>query len=367
MSISLFRSIANQYQNLRQINSVSMMNVISHQIEDQVVQRHLAVDFYAGFQKFSNFPDQLRRYSRLGGVCRRVYVFGTADYRPERLPGVEFVEISPTSPLTREWFLLVDTPNFWTTLVAQEVEGQDAITGGRCFDGLWSFDETVVDRISLLVSQVMETSYEPVQVRKHSQQNIHISEIHRRLLGMHEQCELTSQRRWAQLRTLQSVSELTSRNPLELLQGVARILHTIFGAEGVVIALRVADDQLKILVVEGNAIGQGWKLPLSHGLSGKALHQKRAVQILDATRRQVGEPLLPAAKALIAVPIMHRWVHGAITIGHLQPGRWSEEEAQALMTLGRSVAVHLELFLSRNATMKKSSGSSSVPISGIRC
>lgn len=340
------------------------MNVISHQIEDQILQHHLAVDLYTGFQRFSNFPDQLRRYSRLSGICRRIYVFGIADYQPEAIPGVEFIELPPTSTLTREWFLLVDTPKFWTTLVAQEMEGKDPVTRGRRFDGIWSFDESVVDRISLLISQIMETTYEPIQSRSHSQQNVHITEIHKRLLGMHEQCELVSQRRWVQLRTLQSGAELVSHEPLQLLKDFARILHSIFGAEGVVIALRIARDEFKIMVAEGDAIGRGWRIPLSHGLSGQVLQHKRSIQVLDATQRHVGDPSLPTAKALISVPIINRRVHGAIIVGHSQPNRWNEEDAQALMTLARNLAVQLEQLMSLNKQSKSSSNS--FPVSGIR-
>lgn len=361
MSISLFRSIAHQYQNLRQINSVSMMNVISHQIEDQILYNHLPVDLYAGFQKFSNFPDQLRRYSRLGAICRRIYVFGIADYQPESIPGIEFIELAPTDALTQEWFLLIDTPNFWTVLVAQEMQGKDSITGGRRFDGVWSFDEVVVDRISLLISQVMETTYEPVQPRNYSRQNVHIAQIHGRLLGMHEQCELVSQRRWVQLRTLQRGAELICRDLLELLQNAVRILQTVFGAKGTVIAMRIANDQIKVMVAEGDAIGQGWKVPISQGLSGQVLQQRQAVQILDATRRQVGEPLLPSAKTLICVPIVNRRLHGTITVGHSRPNYWNDEDTQTLTAFARMLAVQLEQFLRLKGGQVNSTG---IPMTG---
>ncbi len=101
MAVSLFRSIASQYKDLRGVNTVAMMNSISRLIENQLIENQLPVNFYAGFERFSHFPDQLRRYSRLGAVCRRVYVFGVPDIRPPSIPGIEFVELSPTSPLAR--------------------------------------------------------------------------------------------------------------------------------------------------------------------------------------------------------------------------------------------------------------------------
>lgn len=342
MSISLFRSIASQYQHLRRINTVAMMNEISHQIEDQVTQHQMAVDFYAGFQRFSNVPDQLRRYTRLGTICRRVYVFGIADHEPPAIPGVEFIDILPTSPLSREWFLLVDTPNFWTTLVSQEVVGKDPISGGRRFDGLWSYDETIVDRISLLISQVMEVDYQPVQRRRYDQQSLHISEINSRMIGMIEDLEQASSRRWSQLSTIQKVSTITSRSPLTLMVETAKILTTIFGAAGVAIAFKTSDNRYTIPVVEGEANGKGWKMPLTEGICGRAIQQSRLVQIMKVRDRNDIDILLPAAKSLISAPIIGKQLYGAVLVGHNQPQKWDSEDGQAMMTVTRILALQLE-------------------------
>ncbi|MBD1834832.1 GAF domain-containing protein [Cyanobacteria bacterium FACHB-472] len=342
MDISLFRSVASQYQHIRRVNTVSMMNVISHQIEDQVIQHKLSVDFYAGFQKFSNFPDQLRRYSRLGAICRRVYVFGVADSEPPSIPGVEFIEISPSSVLSREWFLLVNTSSFWTTLVAQEVDGRDITTGGRRFDGLWSFDEQVVDRISLLISQVMESSYQPIRQRNYEQQNIHISDVSSRMLSMLEQVVLNSQRRRVHLRTLQQFAETSSNNPDNLLEDTAEILHSIFGATGVVIAgLNPSKEDYSVCAIAGDANGKGWKMPVSEGLIGRAIQQARLIQVTSVRQRHESDPLLPTAKALIAAPIIEGQVYGAIAISNTESNQWDEDDGQTLMAIARMLAIHL--------------------------
>jgi DICT domain-containing protein len=342
MTISLFRSIATQYQHLRRVNTVSMMNVISHQIEDQIIQHQLAVDFFAGFQKFSNFPDQMRRYSRLGSLCRRVYVFGVADCQPPNVPGVEFVEIAPTSALAREWFLLVDTPDFWSTLVAQEIDGKDPLSGGRRYDGLWSFDEHVVDRISLLMSQIMETSYQPIERRNYSQQNMHIAEISSRMLGTLEQTDITGQRRWARLQTIHKLAEMTVKHPLNLLQNAAQVLQEIFGATGVVIALKGTGEHYTVPIVEGEANGKGWKVPLTEGISGRVIQQGRLIQLLDIRQRHDSDFLLPTAKAVISAPIVNRQIYGAVTVGNLRQGQWNDEDGQTLVAIARILAVQLE-------------------------
>lgn len=348
MTISLFRSVANQYQHLRQVNTVSMMNLISHQIEDQILQHKLTVDLYAGFQRLSNFPDQLRRYSRLGAICRRVYVFGIADYQPLSIPGVEFIELSPTSAVAQEWFLLVNTSDFWATLVAQEIQGKDAVTRGRRFDGIWSYDEAVVDRIALLMSQIMEMPYEPVAVRHHAKQSLHISEVSSRMVALHEKAELLCQRRWVRLTTIEQIVELASTHPLTLLQKSAQILQDIFGASGVAIALKIANHQYTIVVAEGDANGKGWKMPLSQGICGQVMQQGRLLHQTSLSRHQKSDFVLPTAQSLIVAPIASRQVYGAIALGSSQPNDWDDEDGRMALAIAKILATHLERTLNVN-------------------
>lgn len=342
MSISLFRSIASQYHRLRHVNTVSMMNVLSHQIEDQIIQHQLPVDLYAGFQRFSYFPEQMQRYSQLGALCRRVYVFGVADYQPPGIPGVEFIEIAPTSPLAQEWFLLVNTSDFWVTLVAKELLNREMFGNSRRFDGLFSYDEAVVDRISLLVSQILEIDYQPITYRNYSQQSAHISEINNRMLSVLEQSERISQRRWARLHTMQKITDLTSRNALSLLQSAAQIMHDVFGATGVAIALKAGGDQYTVPVTAGDASGRGCRLSLDEGISGRTIQQGRLIQLLDPSRKFEGDLLLPTAQILMSAPIANRQIYGALTVGHSQADPWTEEDAQMLMTIAKILATQIE-------------------------
>ncbi len=351
MGISLFRSIESQYDNLRRLNSVPMMNVISHQIEDQVIQHRLPADFFAGFQRFSHFPEQLRRYSRLGAICRRVYVFGIADCEPPSIPGIEFIELSPTSPLALEWFLLVDTPDFWATLIAREEPGQqDALTKGRRFDAIWSYDAAVIERISLLMSQVMERPFQPLAQRNYAQQNMHISEMSCRMVDLLEASKVQGQRRWSQLHALQSLSQLSAGSLMLLLQENAQILLDIFGATSVVIALKVRSSSYKVVVAAGDAVGKGWKLDAGEGLCGRAMEEGRDIRVSDTAQSRQHEPLMPGAKSLIAAPIAHRKIHGALLVGHAEAQVWREEDADTIAAAASFLAVQVEHKLTQAAT-----------------
>lgn len=183
MDLSLYGAIANRYQHLRNIRTVTMMNAISHQIERQVLKHRMPIDFYAGFQRFSAFPPQSQRYQQMGEICRRVYIFGVADIRPPSIPGVEFIELSPEMPLTQEWFLLVDMPEFWTLLSTREVTGIRDATAQRQFDGLWTFDAPVVESASQLLTSALGQTYTPLYQRYASLQEQNMNEVTERLVA----------------------------------------------------------------------------------------------------------------------------------------------------------------------------------------
>ncbi|NEZ59911.1 DICT sensory domain-containing protein [Adonisia turfae] len=364
MDISLFRSLAGQYDTLRFTRSVAMMNVISQQIEDQILQHQLAVDFYAGFQRFSNFPEQMRRYSRLGSVCRRVYVFGVPDCQPPSIQGVEFIELSPTSALAQEWFLFVDTSEFWATLVAQETENQPG-TSGRQYDALWSYDEAVVDRIALLMSQVMESMYRPVKERLYSQQYMHIAEINSRMLELIEQTDKVSQRRWQQLRTVHNIAEMSSNSPSKLLQNTAIILQSVFGAAGVAISFKLDNDYYTVPVLVGEANGKGRKISLAKGISGQVMCQGRLVQIRDTNQRTDVDVVMPTAQSLIAAPLVCRKISGAISIGAPESNHWNDEDAKTLMAIAKVVALQFEQLLVKKNQPNSTKNSNSAPVHGV--
>ncbi len=183
MDISLYRMIPTTSRDSTFVNSVHLMNVISHEIEDIVFNNNLKVDFFAGFQKYSNFLRQRKRYTRLAQVCRRVYVWGVPDVDAPPIPGVEYLDLSPQNELAREWFLVVDTPEFFTALLTREMTyGQDVPGELRRFHGIWTYDADIVSRAQLLISQVQGGNYSPVTHRDYERQSQHLVQISNRLV-----------------------------------------------------------------------------------------------------------------------------------------------------------------------------------------
>jgi DICT domain-containing protein len=190
VDVSLYRTIPASVGDAVFVNSVPLMNVISHELEDIVVNNSLPVDFYTGFQRFSFFMRQIQRYKRLAAVCRRVYVWGVPDIDPPTIPGIEFMPLTADMELAREWFLVVNTPSFFSALLTREVTyGQQLPKGARRFRGVWTYDPALVDRAFLIVSQLTGQNFRPVVERDFERQSRYIGQISNRLVKRQDQID----------------------------------------------------------------------------------------------------------------------------------------------------------------------------------
>ncbi len=317
-----------------------MMKAISHLIENQVIQHRMPVDFYAGFQRFSHFAVQLRRYSRLAASCRRVYVFGVPDIAPPLISGIEWIELAPTDPLAREWFVLVNAPEFWSALIAQQLNSRDELTGGRRFNTLWTYDEQVVERGALLISQLLNDVYRPVPARNYAAQSSAIAGISGQLVEMLESQRRLGQRRWARLLTLHRALEALGRrrHHHELCADITQILHDLFGAAGAVVTFVEASGTLRLVARTGDT---AVTVPptLSEGVSAQVLTQGRAVLLSDIGTQRHADPLVPAARSVCAAPIIGRGrTLGVLTVGDPRQGVWSDEDAETLQAIAALLA-----------------------------
>lgn len=116
--LSLYPFLLGAGEDTTAANSVQTLLAISHAIEDTVEYHRLQGVFYAGFQRFSAFLPQARRFRRLA-ACAEVLVFGVPDIPAPAIPGITFVPLQDHMPLAREWFLVFEHPNFQVALLTQ--------------------------------------------------------------------------------------------------------------------------------------------------------------------------------------------------------------------------------------------------------
>jgi DICT domain-containing protein len=180
VNISLYNAVVGNIDLKQILRSVPIMNAISHQIERQIIKENMVIDLYSGFQRLSFFEPQMARYRDLSAVCQSVTVFGVADVQPPEIPNIQFKALDNKSPLVQEWFLVVDTPEFWTVLATHELT-RDPSTGERRFEGIWSFDAAVVSRATRSLRSVLGPQRQTISRRSESSQARHIAEIKARM------------------------------------------------------------------------------------------------------------------------------------------------------------------------------------------
>lgn len=169
------------------VNTIPIMRAISHEIEDIVLQNKLYVDLFAGFQRFSLFAIQAKRYRQLAQVCRTIYVWGIPDVDPPHIPNVKYVSLSPDMEIAREWFLVVDSPEFFTALIAEEkTYDLDIPKEERLFEGIWTYNPERVGQAATMLAESLAIPYTPVAQHSYEAQSYHLAHIFARLMQQRE-------------------------------------------------------------------------------------------------------------------------------------------------------------------------------------
>jgi signal transduction histidine kinase len=108
---------------------------------------------FAGFQKFSYFLPRLDRYRELARVADGIWIFGLPDVDLPVIPGLFYVPLCESDRLVSEWFLVVDSPEYFTALTAQDLSGFDVPASRRRFRGVWTFEDTLVHHLQVTLTR----------------------------------------------------------------------------------------------------------------------------------------------------------------------------------------------------------------------
>lgn len=121
------------------------MSLISREIENASILDHAHNRIFAGFQVFSKFLPQQKRYERLAAQAESVYVFGVPDVIPPPIAKVTYIQLEPHAQLAKEWFLVSYGASYMSTLATEEQSSIEMPDPERIFHGAWTFDEEMVD------------------------------------------------------------------------------------------------------------------------------------------------------------------------------------------------------------------------------
>jgi len=161
---SLYSLVATRSDDATFFEQRGALQNISAQIERAVWQKQLATRLFAGFQKMSFFMNRAKQYQRLASVTEGIWVFGIPDVIPPMIEGITYIFLEESAALTKEWFLVVDAPDYFSALSALDVTGFDVPQVKRRFRGVWTFEDDLVHLLQVALS--MAIGEQPVQVPK---------------------------------------------------------------------------------------------------------------------------------------------------------------------------------------------------------
>lgn len=129
-----------------------------------LLRTHRGGRVYAGFERLSLLEPVVDRYLRIADISERVNVFGVADWTPPRHPNVRVIGLRCEAPLSREWFVIADSPLMRVALV-----GVDAVVAcashpasspheTRTFRALKTHDPALVERLTDAAERLIDAS-----------------------------------------------------------------------------------------------------------------------------------------------------------------------------------------------------------------
>jgi DICT domain-containing protein len=123
------------------------MLIASHEIENAVIVDKVRARVFAGFQRMSHFLPQIKRYRLLAENAESVYVFGVMDAELPSIRNVHYVPLAENDQLAKEWFVLVDSPDYYSLLTTEETSKAATPPDERVFWGVWSYDDDMITEI----------------------------------------------------------------------------------------------------------------------------------------------------------------------------------------------------------------------------
>ena len=183
-NLSLFKQVTRTVHAPLFTQSRPSLIKVSHEIENGVLCGTSGARIFAGFQKLSFLLPILPRYRQLAEVAESVWVFGYPDVPIPPIPGLHAVPLPEDHALMGEWFLVVESPNYFSALIARDMSGFDVPSAERLFRGVWTFNAPIVEMFQQRLSELV--AIEPLilspQERDYNLQNTRFSMIANQLI-----------------------------------------------------------------------------------------------------------------------------------------------------------------------------------------
>jgi DICT domain-containing protein len=169
-SLSVYNLVQRTKQQRTLLNHRRTMSIISYEIENVVIVDHVKSRIFAGFQFMSRFLRQAKRYEKLAQSAESVYVFGVMDTQPPPIPNIRYIPLKATDQLAKEWFLVSDSPDYFSALATEELSSIQDPDEKRVFQGVWAFDEDIVTILQEWLTSLVDARPLTIERRNYRKQ-----------------------------------------------------------------------------------------------------------------------------------------------------------------------------------------------------
>lgn len=150
---SLYAMVKDRNVNRLSVNHRKTMSWLSRAIELSALNAAAPLRIHSSFQSMQFFLPVIERYKKLGERAA-VFVYGYPDITPPPIEGIAYVPLGDDDPLIKEWFIIVNGPDFCNALITEE---QSALPNTphlrRIFKGMLTYEREMVQRMDDALSQ----------------------------------------------------------------------------------------------------------------------------------------------------------------------------------------------------------------------
>jgi len=161
---SVFRVLNRSKKHFSILYHTETLKFISHAIENMMFDINSNFPIFVGFQRFSHFLPQIKRYHEIAEHVHHVYILGVADAELPEINNLTYVPVSEEAQIAKEWFLLSYGRDFFTALANEEIVSQ---SNKREFVGIWSFDQNLVSILYEWLNNEVGDRYDHQNIYKH--------------------------------------------------------------------------------------------------------------------------------------------------------------------------------------------------------
>jgi len=176
-AFSVYHLVERMQQQTVLFNHRRTMSLISYEIENATLIDAVRVRVFAGFQYYSKFMPQVKRYEKLAMRAESVYVFGVPDVQPPTIPNLHYIPLTTADQLAKEWFLIAHGVDYSSALATEEVSRFTDPDEQRQFKGIWTFDVAIVTIMHDWLTSLVDARPFIEAANRHDQ------ERHRALIG----------------------------------------------------------------------------------------------------------------------------------------------------------------------------------------